>query len=108
MARLGSSLQCALRTVSMQRRIILLPVRKEKQKMTLQGDVNLGQVTEQQLAKILEFKLQNEGQFRFDPTTAKRQNPSVEPPTFYNVVISWSTVAGMKLVHELLESLEKV
>jgi hypothetical protein len=72
----------------------------------MSGEVNLGQVSEKQLAQIVEYKLTHQGLFQFDPTTAKRQNPGVEPPMFFQAILSWSTVPGMKAVHDLLVILE--
>jgi hypothetical protein len=73
--------------------------------MNLSGSVVMQDVTEKQLSKIMLFKIANEGQFFFDPTAAQKKS-TANPLVFNQVTISWNAIQGMKLVLELLASLQ--
>jgi hypothetical protein len=73
--------------------------------MTLSGSVIMNDVTEKQLSKIQLFKIANEGKFFFNPT-AMQVKSSASPLIFNQVNVSWNSVEGMKLVLDLVSSLQ--
>ena len=72
------------------------------------GTITLNGITDNDLAKIWEFKAKHENEFTFQPNIMQQaQMPGGGEPFYNNVHFSWSNEAGLLLVHEVLGYLLK-
>lgn len=69
------------------------------------GNLTLNGITEQQLIKILQFKVAHEGQFSFSPNSLQPFSPAQNVTVYNNATFSWSGDPGLKAVLELVTSL---
>lgn len=75
------------------------------------GYVTLNSLDDREMAVVFEFKARHEGVFSFDPKQMNSVNiagAGNKPKIAYNnIILSWHTIEGLKLVIQLVERLQQ-
>lgn len=71
------------------------------------GQITLNGVTDNELAKIWEFKARNEKAFLFQPNMMQQTQTAQGTPYYNNVHFQFTSEAGLSIVHEVLSFLLK-
>jgi hypothetical protein len=84
------------------------PQKEEKRSESMtSGSITLNGVTDKEMGRIFDFKAAHEGQFYLkEGTQGPGQNP--QGGQFNNVSLTWNNGQGLKLILELVSSLQLV
>lgn len=74
------------------------------------GSITVHGITDKELVKILEVKLQHEGQFQFNPQQLQVTNINQQGRVqtgYNNAVFGWSSESGLEAVYQIIKFLLK-